>query len=105
MSGGNASARLLDYKGVGVSNNQLQIICANKAAGGLYTHEGVLYNPLAWALSIDALRHDKPGNTTRIDIQKVCEPVLSPYLELADRLGTEAFLLVALAKILTVFRR
>ncbi|GAB1191448.1 hypothetical protein APSETT444_000627 [Aspergillus pseudonomiae] len=101
MSGENASARLLDYSGVGVSNNHLQTICANKAAGGLYTHEGVLYNPLAWALTVDALRHDGPGNITRIDIQKICEQLLPPFLDLSDMLGTEALVLVALAKILT----
>ncbi|GMG12791.1 hypothetical protein F9C07_2255027 [Aspergillus flavus] len=101
MSGENASARLLDYRGVGVSNNHLQTICANNAAGGLYTHEGVLYNPLAWALTVDALLHDGPSNITRIDTQKICEQVLPPYLELTDMLGTEALLLVALAKILT----
>ncbi|KAE8133117.1 ASST-domain-containing protein [Aspergillus pseudotamarii] len=67
----NASARLLDYRGVGVSNNQLQTICANKTAGGFYTYEGVLYNPLAWALTVDALRHDGPGNITRINTQKL----------------------------------
>ncbi|KAB8256509.1 ASST-domain-containing protein [Aspergillus pseudonomiae] len=82
MSGENASARLLDHSGVGVSNNHLQTICANKAAGGLYTHEGVLYNPLAWALTVDALRHDGPGNITRIDIQKICEQLLPPFLDL-----------------------
>ncbi|KAK6821491.1 hypothetical protein RU639_007949 [Aspergillus parasiticus] len=101
MSGENASARLLDSRGVGVSNNHLQTICANNAAGGLYTHEGVLYNPLAWALTVDAFLHDGPSNITRIDTKKICEQVLSPYLELTDLLGTEALLLVALAKILT----
>ncbi|PIG81081.1 hypothetical protein AARAC_011018 [Aspergillus arachidicola] len=73
MSGENASARLLDYRGVGVSNNHLQTICANNAAGGLYTHEGVLYNPLAWALTVDALLHDGPSNITRIDTKKIYE--------------------------------
>ncbi|KAB8202298.1 ASST-domain-containing protein [Aspergillus parasiticus] len=73
MSGENASARLLDSRGVGVSNNHLQTICANNAAGGLYTHEGVLYNPLAWALTVDAFLHDGPSNITRIDTKKICE--------------------------------
>ncbi|KAB8232548.1 uncharacterized protein BDW43DRAFT_300903 [Aspergillus alliaceus] len=73
MSGGDASAILSDQRGVGVSNNHLQTICANQAAGGVYTHEGVLYNPLAWALAADALRHDGPGNITRIDTRKLPE--------------------------------
>ncbi|KAF5859719.1 hypothetical protein ETB97_002498 [Aspergillus alliaceus] len=103
MSGGDASAILSDQRGVGVSNNHLQTICANQAAGGVYTHEGVLYNPLAWALAADALRHDGPGNITRIDTRKVCKQILPPYLELNDLLGTEALMLVALVEILAYF--
>ncbi|KAF7596157.1 hypothetical protein BBP40_003056 [Aspergillus hancockii] len=100
MSGENASALLLDSRGVGVSNNNLQTICANKAAGGAYSHEGVLYNPIAWALTVDAINHDGPGKPSRIDIEKICEQVLPPQLGLMDLLGTEAIVLVALAELI-----
>ncbi|KAE8351390.1 hypothetical protein BDV28DRAFT_162414 [Aspergillus coremiiformis] len=100
MSGENASAVLLDARGVGVSNNHIQTICANKPAGGVYTHQGMLCNPLAWALALDALRHGGPGNITRIDIKKVCKQVVPPHLEMIDLLGTEALALVALSELL-----
>jgi hypothetical protein len=52
----NASAYLLDARSVGVSNSQVQAVCgALGPAGTSYTHEGVLYNPLAYALTVDAL--------------------------------------------------
>ncbi|KAB8067658.1 hypothetical protein BDV29DRAFT_163149 [Aspergillus leporis] len=100
MSGENASAILLDSRGVGVSNNNLQTICANKAAGGVYSHEGVLYNPIAWALTVDAVHHNGPGNISRINIEKICEQVVPPQLGLIDILGTEAIMLVALAELI-----
>jgi hypothetical protein len=51
-----ASAFLLDARGVGVTNNQVQAVCGGLGpAGTFYTHEGVLYNPLAYALTVDAL--------------------------------------------------
>ncbi|PYI10548.1 alpha/beta-hydrolase [Aspergillus sclerotiicarbonarius CBS 121057] len=100
MSGEQASAILQDSHGVGVSNNHLQTICAHKPAGGIYTHEGVLYNPLAWALTIDALTHDGPGDPSRLDIGKVCERLLPPQLSLDDMLGTEGLLLVSMSEVL-----
>lgn len=100
MSGDNASAILSDERNMGVTNNHLQTICPGQPAGGVYTHEGVLYNPVAWALAIDALRHDGPGKTSRINVDEVCAQFLPPQLEVDDMLGTEGLLLVALAEIL-----
>ncbi|PYH93511.1 lipase [Aspergillus ellipticus CBS 707.79] len=100
MSGDHASAILQNSRGVGVSNNHLQAICAHTPAGGMYTHEGVLYNPLAWALTIDALSHEGPGDPLRLDIKQVCGQLLPPQLGLGDMLGTEGLLLVALSEVI-----
>lgn len=101
MSGPNASAFFSDIRDIGVTNNHIQTICSNQPAGGVYLHEGVLYNSLAWALAIDAITHDGPGDPSRIDINTVCGQVLAPQLQLDDMLGTEGLLLIALVEILT----
>ncbi|KAL4963544.1 putative lipase [Aspergillus stella-maris] len=98
QSGPNASAILDDNGKVGVSNNHAQTVCANQPAGGLYTHEGMLYNPLTWALAADALRHGGPGNVSRIDTKEVCADVLAPQLGPDDLLGSEGLILVAVAE-------
>ncbi|EAW11815.1 putative lipase [Aspergillus clavatus NRRL 1] len=100
MSGSQASAILGDARAVGVSNNQVQTVCGSKPAGGIYTHEGVLYNPLAWALAVDALTHDGPGDPSRLNLDDVCGRLLPPQLGLDDFLGTEGLLLVGLAEAL-----
>lgn len=95
-----SSAFLHDARAVGVSNNWIQATCpAGALGGGVYTHEGVLYNPLAWALAIDALAHDGPADPARLDLEEVCASILPPQLGLADLLGTEGMLLVAVAEI------
>ncbi|KAJ5127402.1 lipase B [Penicillium atrosanguineum] len=82
MSGPNASALLTDTRN-----------------GGFYTHEGVLYNPLAWALAIDAITHPGPGSLTRLDLKQVCGMTMAPELDLTDLLGTEGLLLIAAAEL------
>lgn len=57
-----ASGYLNDARNVGVANTFLQGACAGQPAGGLYTHEGVLYNPVAYALVVDVLQHTGPGS-------------------------------------------
>ncbi|KAJ9364798.1 putative lipase [Paecilomyces variotii] len=100
MSGPSASAFLSDARDVGVTNNHLQTICANQPAGGYYTHEGVLYNPLAWALAVDAINNDGPGDPSRLNLSEICSRSIPPQLQLDDVLGTEGLLLVALVEIL-----
>ncbi|KAG2412606.1 hypothetical protein HFD88_010163 [Aspergillus terreus] len=100
MSGPNASAILDSSRGVNVTNNHLQTICPFKTAGGVYTHEGVLYNPLAWQLAADAFNHDGPGQIERLDLDSVCAQALAPGLGVADVLGTHGVLLVAAANLL-----
>src|ERR1700761_6924535 len=76
-----ASAYLNDARGVGVTNNQVQAVCGGRPAGGFYTHEGVLYNPLGYALTVDALTNGGPGRTSRIDLNTVCNEIVSPGLD------------------------
>ena len=40
QSGINASGYILDERGVGVSNNEVQLLCPDQPAGGPYLHEG-----------------------------------------------------------------
>ncbi|KAL4933630.1 putative lipase [Aspergillus undulatus] len=88
QSGTNTSAILNDSRKVGVSNNHAQTVCAGQPAGGVYTHEGMLYRPLTWALAADALRHGGPGDISRIDTEKVCADVIAPQLAADDLLGS-----------------
>lgn len=51
QSGKNASAYFMDVRGVGVTNNEVQILCPSKPGGSFYTHEGMLYNPVTYAFN------------------------------------------------------
>ncbi|KAL1861914.1 hypothetical protein Plec18170_000738 [Paecilomyces lecythidis] len=95
-----ASAFLSDTRGVGVTNNHVQTICPNQPAGGVYTHEGMLYNPVSWALVVDAISHDGPGDPSRLNLDEICSQTIPPQLQLDDVFGTEGLLLVAVAEIL-----
>ena len=95
QQGTGASAYLLKARGVGVSNNEVQLICPDQPAGSFYTHEGILYNPIGYALAVDALAHDGPGKVSRLDLGTICPLYLSPGLDLADFLLTENTILVA----------
>ncbi|KAJ5392214.1 lipase [Penicillium cosmopolitanum] len=99
QSGPFASALLSDVRGVGVTTAHLQTVCAGRVGGGFYTHEGVLYNPLAWVLALDAIAHDGPADLDRIDRDGVCGQMVAPELDLSDLLGTEALLVVAVLEL------
>lgn len=66
-----ASAFLNDARGVGVLNNEVQVRCGGRPGGPFYGHAGVLFNPLTYALIVDALNNDGPGNLSRIDVPTV----------------------------------
>ncbi|KAI1080593.1 hypothetical protein F5B20DRAFT_539846 [Whalleya microplaca] len=87
--GPGASSPLADAWGVGVSNNLIQDVCPGWPAGGFYTHEGMLVNPLAYALAKDALAHEGPGRVERLDLEAICRNYLAPGLRLEDFLVTE----------------
>jgi hypothetical protein len=99
MSGPNASALLNDARSVGVTLAHVQSVCPGQPAGGFYTHEGVLYNPLAWALAIDAITHNGPASISRVDLKRVCGMALAPELDLQDVFGTEGLMLIAAAEV------
>ncbi|CAG8157474.1 unnamed protein product [Penicillium olsonii] len=84
----NASAMLNDAHGVGVSNTQVQLACPGMPAGGFYPHAGLLVNPITWALFVDAMTHEGPGNLSRIDMDSVCDRLVTKGLVLTDVLGT-----------------
>lgn len=89
-----ASGALEDVRGVGVTNAQIQLVCPGRPAGSFYLHETMLVNPLAYALFVDALMHDGPGDLARVDLETVCDQLLPPGLGLDDLLGTEAMTVV-----------
>ncbi|KEQ86288.1 alpha/beta-hydrolase [Aureobasidium pullulans EXF-150] len=101
QQGTGASAFLLDARNVGVTNNEVQTICAGTVAGGFWTHESMLINSLTFALAKDALINGGPGRVSRIALKTVCNQPLTPGLGLAELLLTENSLLIGLAKIIT----
>lgn len=94
QSGQLASALLQDARGAGASNNEVQVLCRGTEADALYTHEGVLYNPIGYALAIDALTHDGPGDFGRVGTAP-CSTYLAQGLDEGDLVVTETSILVA----------
>lgn len=95
QQGDQASAFLLDTRNVGVTNNEVQEVCPGGLAGSFYTHEGVLYNPIAFALFKDAMTHAGPGQVSRINTAAICGQYLTTGLDLGDLLLTENSILIA----------
>lgn len=78
------------------SNNDVQEVCAGQLGGSFYDHAGVLFNPLTYALIVDALTH--PGTTgqvSRINRASVCASYAAPGLDLDDVLATTGLIPVA----------
>jgi hypothetical protein len=91
QSGILASAYMSDIRRVGVSNTDIQKTCGpNALASGQVTHEGVLYNALAYALAVDALKNHEPGSLARINVTHACSQIIAPGLDLVDYLATES---------------
>ncbi|RAL10175.1 esterase/lipase family protein [Aspergillus homomorphus CBS 101889] len=100
QSGMGASAYMKDERGVGVTNCELQVHARLKPAGLIYSHEAVLYNPLAWALAADAIQNGGPGSFERIDLGAVCMRSKAAGLSLIDATKTQALAAWALKNIL-----
>jgi hypothetical protein len=94
QSGTLASAYIQDARGVGATNNEVQTLCKGMEADALYTHEGTLYNPIGYALAIDALTHDGPGQFSRVG-NSACNSYLAQGLDEGDLVVTETSILVA----------
>ncbi|RMZ68565.1 lipase B precursor [Pyrenophora seminiperda CCB06] len=90
-----ASAFINDARNVGVSNNEVQVVCNGQAAASFYGHAGVLYNPLTYALVVDALQNEGPGSLDRINVKSVCDSYAAPGLDLDDVLATAGVIPVA----------
>lgn len=90
-----ASAFMNDARGVGVSNNEVQKVCAGRPGGSFYGHVGVLFNPLTYALIVDALNNDGPGSLSRIDVNSVCSLYAAPGLDLDDVIATSGAIPIA----------
>ncbi|PNP77075.1 hypothetical protein FNYG_09688 [Fusarium nygamai] len=101
QEGTGASAYLLDERKVGVTNAEVQKVCAGKPGGSFYTHESMLINPLSFALAKDALTHDGPGKISRLDLGTVCASPLAPGLGLEDLLITENAIIIAAISLVT----
>ncbi|KAI9893689.1 MAG: hypothetical protein M1814_005905 [Vezdaea aestivalis] len=101
QSGTSASGYLPSSPLAPASNTELQSACPGKPAGGYYTHEGVLFHPLAWALAVDALTHDGPGQVGRLDLGRLCGELVAEGLDVEDVLATESVLVVAAVNALT----
>ncbi|KAK8128954.1 hypothetical protein PG984_010062 [Apiospora sp. TS-2023a] len=99
--GTDASAYLLDARGVGVINVEPQVVCPPGSPGAsFYGHAGMLYHPLTYALIEDALTHGS-SNLSRVDVAEVCSSYAAPGLGLDDVLATAALIPVALGIMLT----
>ncbi|EXJ75297.1 uncharacterized protein A1O5_01993 [Cladophialophora psammophila CBS 110553] len=88
--GSHASAYMKDERKVGVTNCELQVAAFMKPAGLAYSHEGVMYSSLAWALAEDAIKNGGPGSYERINMASVCMHRKAPGLSLLDATQTQA---------------
>jgi hypothetical protein len=100
QQGTGASAFIQDVRGVGVSNNEVQSVCAGQIGAGFYGHASVLFHPLTYALIVDALTHDGPGSLSRINVQSVCSKYAALGLDLDDVLATAGLIPIAGALLL-----
>jgi len=91
QEGSGASMYILDKRNAtSVSRtSSCRTLHGRQPAGTLYTHEGVLYNPLAFALAKDALTHNRPGNLSRIDVVSEFQKIVADGLGLPDLLASE----------------
>ena len=100
QSGLNASGFLFN-----ASNNLVQELCSLLPAGSIYTHEGVLYNPLGYALTVDALTHDGHADASRMlrNHPGICLLSTSPGLTVKDVVSIEATAVTSVLNMVTYF--
>ncbi|KAJ7696583.1 hypothetical protein B0H17DRAFT_1130968 [Mycena rosella] len=95
--GANATALLKDANNVGVTPVRVQDanVCGGKLAGGVATHEGMLYHPVTLAMLEDAMTHDGPGDLSRVDLDHLCGLVVAEGMGLSALVDTEVGLVKA----------
>lgn len=87
-----------------VTNNEFQTVCpAGSPGASFFGHATSLYNPLGYALVVDALTHDGPGLASRVDLTSACSTFSAPGLTIADNLETAALIPLALVLDLEYF--
>lgn len=87
-----------------VTNNEFQTVCpAGSPGASFFGHATSLYNPLGYALVVDALTHDGPGLASRVDLTTACSTYSAPGLTITDNLETAALIPVALVLDLLYF--
>ncbi|KAJ0307999.1 hypothetical protein Brms1b_009772 [Colletotrichum noveboracense] len=99
QAGPKASAFLKDGNGAQATNIEVQKACPGTPAGGEVTHEGMLYNSLAFALLEDAMKNEGPAKLDRID-KKVCLDPAAGKMDKAEITATEGVLGQAGANVL-----
>ena len=95
QSGVGASGYINDARNVGVTNNEVQVVCNGQPAGEIVDHAGTLFNALGYALAVDALTNPGPGQPSRLNLETVCQEVAAPGLSLNQVLETEGAIAVA----------
>ncbi|KAK1987267.1 hypothetical protein LZ30DRAFT_646245 [Colletotrichum cereale] len=96
-----ASAYLNDARGVGVTNIEVQSVCAGRPAGGVYGHATMLFNPLTAALIKDVLKRGQgPAQVQNINLEDVCKDIVSPGLTLEDGIATAGSIVAAAIRLL-----
>ncbi|KAJ7180902.1 hypothetical protein C8R46DRAFT_1070908 [Mycena filopes] len=93
--GDDATALLKDANNVGVTPVRVQDVCAGKLAGGVATHEGMLYHPLTLAMLEDAMTHDGPADIARVDTARLCGQAVADGMSLSALVDTEVGLVKA----------
>ncbi|KAH0433351.1 lipase b precursor [Colletotrichum camelliae] len=96
-----ASAYITDARRVGVTNVEVQKVCAGRPAGGVYGHATTLFNPLTAALVKDALMNGSgPAQIGRINLNDVCKDFIAPGLSLEDGVATAGSIVAAGVRLL-----
>ena len=100
QSGPNASGFLFN-----ASNNLIQELCPLQPAGLIYTHEGLLYNALGYALAVDAITHSGHADRNRMlaNNPNICLLLTASGLTVNDVLTLESVAITAALNIGTYF--
>jgi hypothetical protein len=94
-----------DYHGTTLAYALCPGFPGNLLLGGIYGHAGVLYNPLAWALAVDALQNPGPGHISRLDLPTVCGSAATPGLTVSDVVSTVGMTVIGAKNALEYYPR